>query len=241
VSTEARSSPAVRATAECLSVVVPTWNEVRELPALLASLAQQSAAHEVIVSDGESRDGTAELAAQLGARVVQARRGRGPQLASGARAARGELLVFLHADARLHAGALAAVARAFEDPALVAAGLRQHIDHGALFYRWVERAADLRVRRGWVYGDSGLCVRRSAYDAVGGFRELALFEDLDLARRLRRHGRVAQIPSAELTISPRRWEREGRLRRTLKNWALTALWLAGVDADRLARFYAPHE
>lgn len=221
-----------------VSIVVPTWNEGRTLPRLVASLACEEP-HELIVSDGGSPDGTAELAEQLGARVVRGARGRGAQLARGAELARAELLLFLHADTVLTPGSLGALARAFEDPALSAAGLRQSIEHEARFYRWVEGAADRRVRLGWVYGDSGLCVRRSAYDAVGGFRALALFEDLDLCARLRRHGRIALVPGARLTISPRRWEQEGRLRRTLKNWSLTLLFAAGIAPERLARHYPP--
>ncbi|HEX6886075.1 MAG TPA: TIGR04283 family arsenosugar biosynthesis glycosyltransferase [Planctomycetota bacterium] len=223
-----------------LSVVTPTWNEAGQLEALARSLAQQACAHEWIVSDGESPDGSAELAARLGARVLRGARGRGGQLARGAAAARGELLCFLHADARLAPGALAAVSAAFADPGVCAAGMRQRIEHPARFYRWIERAADRRVARGRVYGDSALCVRRAAYAAAGGFRAQPVFEDLDLARRLRREGRIVLVPGATVLCSPRRWEREGRLRRTLLNWALTGLWAAGVDSARLARFYAPH-
>jgi rSAM/selenodomain-associated transferase 2 len=221
------------------SVVVPTWNEAANLPELAGSLASQGREHEWIVADGGSTDVTAELAERLGARVVGGARGRGAQLASGARAASGELLLFLHADARLAPGALAALERAFADPRVIAAGMRQVIGHPAHFYRWVERAANRRVSFGWVYGDSGLCVRRAAYDGVGGFRELSLFEDLDLCARLRRGGRIAYVDRAEVACSPRRWEREGRVRRTVKNWVLTVLWAAGVDPARLARFYPP--
>lgn len=222
-----------------VSVVVPTWNEAANLASLAASLAAQPGVHEWIVVDGESRDGTPEVAARLGARVLRAPRGRGTQLARGAAAARGELLLFLHADMRLAPGAVAELERAFTDPAVIATGMRQVIEHEARFYRWVERAANRRVGLGWVYGDSGLCVRRASYDAVGGFRDLALFEDLDLSARLRRAGRIVLVPSAELRCSARRWEREGRLRRTFKNWALTALWALGVDPSRLARYYVP--
>jgi len=222
-----------------LSVVTPTWNEAGNLEALARSLAGQCE-HEWIVSDGGSPDGSAELAQRLGARVVRGPQGRGAQLARGARVARGELLCFVHADARLSPGALSAVADAFADPAVGAAGMRQRIDHPARFYRWIERAADRRVARGRVYGDSALCVRRATYTAAGGFREVALFEDLDLARRLRRFGRVVLVRGATVQCSPRRWEREGRLRRTLVNWLLTGLWAAGVDPARLARHYPPH-
>jgi rSAM/selenodomain-associated transferase 2 len=227
-----RDSPA-------LSVIVPTWNESTALEGVRESLAAQPE-HEWIVSDGGSPDGTAERAERLGARVVRAPRGRGAQLAAGAGAARGTLLCFLHADARLAAGALSAVQAAFAEPAVIAAGLHQEIDHPARFYRWVERAADRRVRWGWVYGDSALTVRREDYEAVGGFRPLALFEDLDLCARLRRRGRIVLVRAATVRCSARRWEHEGRLRRTFGNWALTALWAAGVAPERLARFYPPH-
>jgi rSAM/selenodomain-associated transferase 2 len=220
-----------------LSVVVPTWNEAGRLAGLVRSLEHQRVPLEWIVVDGGSSDGTADLARQLGARVVPARRGRGVQLAAGARLAQAELLTFLHADTWPGPGALDVVHRAFADPALEVAGMCQRIDHRAPFYRFVERAANRRVRSGWVYGDSGLTVRRATYEAVGGFREIALFEDLDLSARLRRRVRVALLREAELVVSARRWEREGRLRRTFSNWFLTGLWLAGVDPDRLARRY----
>src|SRR5262245_52545065 len=110
--------------------------ERETLPRLLASLARQELDHELVVSDGGSSDGTAELAERMGARVLRGPRGRGTQLARGARHATGELLLFLHADAELAPGALAAVARAFDDSGLVATGMRQTIAHGARFYRW---------------------------------------------------------------------------------------------------------
>jgi GT2 family glycosyltransferase len=135
------------------------------------------------------------------------------------------------------AGGPAALRRAFAEPALLAVGMRQRIDHPRGIYRWIEGAANARVRRGIVYGDSGLCVRRAAYAEVGGFRDLPLFEDLDLARRLRRAGAVRLVPEAELTISARRWEREGVLRRTFLNWGLTVAYLCGVAPARLVRYY----
>ncbi len=223
---------------ERLSVVIPTWNEAEHLPELLASLrSDPDAPEEIVVVDGGSSDSTREIAARSGARVLESLRGRGSQLARGAEAALGELLFFLHADARISPRALGALRASFRDPRLLAAGLHQRIDKAGLAYRVIERAADQRVRCGWVYGDSGLAVRRSAYEEVGGFRSLPLFEDLDLSRRLRRKGAVRIVPGAWLTISARRWEREGVLARTMKNWALTLAWLAGVDPVHLARYY----
>ena len=223
-----------------LSVIVPVLDEERWLPGLLASLAAGTRVpDEVIVVDGGSRDATTRLAAAAGARVLAAPRGRGAQLGEGARHAAGELLLFLHADMRLAPEALAAVVDAFADEGTIAAGLKQRIDATGRLYRMIEGAANRRVRRGSVYGDSGLAVRRAIYDEVGGFRALPLFEDLDLTRRLRRRGRIAFVDGARFTLSARRWEREGPVRRTVKNWALTLAWRAGVDPARLARYYLP--
>jgi len=225
--------------APVLSIVVPTLDEAANLPALWAALRAQGVPFEGLVSDGGSRDATCALARELGATLVEGQRGRGAQLARGAARARGELVLFLHADSRPGPGALAALVAAFAGRGLVAAGMRQRIDHPARFYRWVERAADRRVQRGIVYGDSGLCVRRAELEAVGGVPPLELFEDLELSRRLRRRGRIALVAEAELVISARRWERDGRLRRTLANRLLLGLYLLGVPARLLARAYRP--
>jgi rSAM/selenodomain-associated transferase 2 len=226
--------------APSLAVVVPTLNEREALPALVASLGAEGGPDELVVVDGGSDDGTQELARALGASVLASPCGRGAQLARGARAARSELLLFLHADMRVAPGALAAVRAAFRDPGVVASGLCQRVAAPGAFSRLVERAADARVRLGRVYGDSGLAVRRSAYDAVGGFREdLPLFEDLELSRRLRRAGRIVLV-DATLEVSGRRWRSEGALRCTLRNWALTAAWSLGVDPARLVRYYPPY-
>jgi rSAM/selenodomain-associated transferase 2 len=237
-----RSSPATapRPSRPTLSVVVPTLDEEERLPELLASLAASApdGPDEIVVADGGSRDRTVQVAERAGARVVRAPRGRGAQLAHGARATTGDVLLFLHADSRVSPTALAAVRSTLDGAsAPIAVGLRQRIEGRGALYRLIERGANLRVRLGIVYGDSGLAVRRGAYEAVGGFREVPLFEDLDLARRLRRRGPVRLAGAAVLTISARRWRRDGVLRRTLLNWCLTAAWLAGVDPARLARYY----
>lgn len=223
-----------------LGVVVPTLDEARCLPVLLESLARDpaEAPEELIVVDGGSRDQTRALAAAGGARVLQSAPGRGRQLALGGVEARSEVLLFLHADSRLEPGALAAIRTAFRSPGVVFAGLRQRIDAAARAYRWIEAAANQRVRRGMVYGDSGLCVRREPYLDLGGFRALELFEDLELSQRLRNQHPWAWIEAAELVISARRWEREGILRRSLKNQLLTLAWRLGVDPARLVRYYA---
>ena len=212
-----------------LGVVIPALNEASTLPRLLTQLAEDGA-ERVFVVDGGSSDGTAGLAREHGAEVLSSPRGRGTQLAAGARAALADgcdVLFFLHADCVPAAGAIGRLRGA----------MSQEIEGQGLFYRLVERAADARSRRGLVFGDSGLAVRASAYEAVGGFRPLPLFEDIDLTRRLREHGAVRLLSQATLRVSARRWQREGALRCTLRNWMLRTLYRAGVAPERCARLY----
>lgn len=229
-----------------LGVVVPTLDEAALIPALVRRLCHArgdplDCADQVIVADGGSRDDTADRARSAGARVILAARGRGQQLASGADAATTDLLLFLHADTCPDAGALRAVRAAFGDEAFTAGAMHQRIDAAGLFYRCVERAADGRVRRaGIVFGDSGLVVRRALYRAVGGFRSIPILEDVDLSRRLLRRARPQLIPGATLRVSARRWEREGALRTTLRNWILRLAYRFGTDPWLLERHYAPH-
>jgi len=228
-----------------IGVVIPTLDEVARLPRLLSRLLGADVdapdrADEVVVADGGSGDATGALAREHGARVVAAPRGRGAQLAAGAECVTADVLLFLHADCVPEPGALAVLRRAFADPVLDATAMRQRIAAPGAFYRLVEAAANARSRRGMVLGDSGLAVRRDLYHALGGFRSIGMFEDVELSRRLRRRCRVRYLAEARLSVSARRWQHEGALRCTMRNWVLRALYGAGVGPERLARFYPPH-
>jgi rSAM/selenodomain-associated transferase 2 len=196
------------------------------------------------VADGGSSDGTAELAAARGCTVVCSPPGRGRQLRAGVAASRGEWLLVLHADVRLSAAALSEAEAALSQPALGlppfrAASWPLAIDGDGSWFRWVERGAALRWRLfGLAYGDQGLLVTRSLYDAAGGYPDTRIMEDAALIRRI---GRLAVVRHFQRPIlaDPRRWRREGRVRATLRNWALLALFLAGVEPERLARWYLP--
>lgn len=226
-----------------LAVVMPTLDEAQQLPVQLDRLLEATdptdRADELIVADGGSRDATCALAQARGARVVQGPRGRGSQLAAGAQCARCDVLVFLHADNRLPPGALRALRSHFARATLGAAGLRQRIVAEGWFYRAVERAADRRVRRGVVYGDSTLCVRRELYERSGGFARVPLFEDLELSRRIAALARIELIDDVFVEVDARRWRREGALQTTLRNWALRAAYELGAAPERLARWYPP--
>ena len=222
-----------------LSIIIPALNEARALPLLLEDLKRIALPHEIIVADGGSTDGTPALAAKAGARVVTAPRGRGAQMHAGALQSRGEILCFLHADVRMPAAAIGAMSAAVSGPMGTIHAFRLRIDAAGLGYRLIEIGANLRSRMlGLPYGDQGLIVRRDLYDRAGGFLALPLMEDVTLVRALARLAPV-RLLDAPILVSARRWEREGRASRTIRNWTLILAWLLGASPERLAKWYRP--
>jgi rSAM/selenodomain-associated transferase 2 len=223
-----------------VSVVVPVLDEARALPGLLDHLAGLPGRWEVVVCDGGSRDGSAELARghSLGPRVVSAPRGRAAQQNAGAAAATGEVLVFLHADSRLPEDAYSSLAGALRDPGCPGGNFAVRFDGGDRFSRGLTRWYAVQRRFGVYYGDSTLWLRRAEWDASGGFPPLAILEDLALVRKLERHGRTACLPGPALT-SPRRWRALGWWRTGLAWTVIRWAWMAGVPAERLAALYRP--
>ena len=216
-----------------LTVVVPVLNEASVLAASLQALAPlRRAGHEVIVVDGGSEDASAAIAAALADRVLQAPRGRAAQMNAGARAASGDVLVFLHADTRLPADAEKSVATASMQHAWGRFDVEIEGRHPAL--RLVAAAMNLRSRlTGIATGDQAMFVRRADFP---GFPEIALMEDVALSRLLKRLGRPACLASRVRT-SGRRWESRGVLRTVLLMWRLRLLYALGVAPERLARRY----
>jgi rSAM/selenodomain-associated transferase 2 len=225
-----------------IGVVIPTLDEEQRLPGLLGDLRclARAVALDVVVADGGSSDATVAAAARGGARVLATSRGRAHQLNAGAAAAPGEWLLFLHADSRLPAAARRALLAALVDePDLDAAVFRFAIDLPAPWKRFIELGQALRQRLyGLPYGDQGLLVRRTLFQAVGGYADLPLLEDVALIRALRRRGVAIRMLPAALVTSGRRYRAHGVVRTWLLNVALISLYLIGVPARRLARWRA---
>ncbi len=218
-----------------VAVIIPTLNAASPLPATLAALDGFGS---VVVADGGSTDGTRDLARAAGALVLKAPRGRGPQLAAGAAATDAPWLLFLHADTRLGVGWRDAVERFVVEPGNAnRAGyfrLRFASEHPAA--RRVERLAAWRARIiGLPYGDQGLLIARSLYEALGGYRPLPLMEDVDFARRIGRD-RLVELP-AEAVTSATRYERDGWWARPARNLACLSLYFAGVPPRLIKRMY----
>jgi rSAM/selenodomain-associated transferase 2 len=218
-----------------VSIIIPTLNEENCVAETLRSLRRQHP-QEIIVADGGSTDATRDLAGAAD-RVIQAPRGRARQMNAGATHARGDVLLFLHADCLLEDDALREAERLLRRPNVIAGCFRMRVRAAGALYRSIDACATARVRlTGLVYGDQGLFLRRRDFEQLGGFPPLALMEDLFFSRQLCRHGRVA-VAWRRIYVSPRRWQRTGVVRQTLRNWALTALAAAGVAPDRLAAYY----
>jgi len=219
-------------------VIVPTLNAADTLPGLIEQLRTSAIVKEVIVADGGSSDETVPIAAAAGARVIEAARGRGIQLAAGADGSAGDWLLFLHADCRLAPEWESAVAALVVAPeATGRAGYFDFaLDDTAPAARRLERIVAWRCRvLALPYGDQGLLIARSLYRAVGGFAPLPLMEDVDLVRRLGRR-RLTRI-GARCISSPTRYRREGYWRRPLRNLFCLSLYFAGVSPYRILRLY----
>lgn len=220
-----------------LSVVIPALNESENIVQAVSS-AFAAGANEVIVVDGGSRDDTVEKASAAGAICLDSPPGRARQLHHGATRARGDVLVFLHADNWFGKDAFSPI---LNDDQLVCGAFCQHIDSNRRIYRWLEWGNGLRVRWfGSAYGDQGIFVRRATYEDTGGFfPDVPLMEDVLLMRQLKRRHRVTLLPGP-LHVSARRWQKYGPLRQTLRNWCLISAFRLGVSPSRLARFYKRH-
>ena len=216
-----------------LSVIVPTLNAASTLEDCLARL---SGVRDVVVVDGGSSDSTQAIAAGAGARLVVTEPGRGAQLRLGAEAARGDWLLFLHADTLLAPDWLEAVRDHVETEPEKAGCFRFRLDARAWQARLIEAGVALRV---WVlglpYGDQGLLVPRPLYERVGGYAAVPLMEDVDLVRRIGRL-RLRILPADALT-SALRWRRDGWFRRSARNLSCLLLHRFGMSEERLARLY----
>jgi rSAM/selenodomain-associated transferase 2 len=220
-----------------LSAVVPVWNEERQLGEMLARLKRVPEVVEIIVADGGSTDGTRVVAASAGARVVEAGRGRGLQLATGAEAAVGDVVWLVHADTWVEPEAGAALIRCLRDPLVVGGGCWKTFRDGA----WVMRGSRIRcwLRLWWngrVLGDQAMFVRREVLKEVGGVPRQPLLEELELCRRLRRVGRLALAGTA-VSTSARRFREQGVWRTW---WLMGRIWRdyrRGVSPEELVERY----
>jgi rSAM/selenodomain-associated transferase 2 len=202
----------------------------------LAAIQALAGDLEIIVVDGGSRDDTVGIARRLGAACVVAPPGRAAAMNRGAALARGEALLFLHADTRLPPDAHLRISSALARPGVVGGCFRLSFDSPRRMLAVYAYFTRFRFRL-FHYGDAAYFIRADAFRRLGGYREYPVMEDLDLWLRMRGCGRAVVLPSSVLT-SARRYERRGALRQQALNVTLVLLFVLGVDPRRLKRFYA---
>jgi rSAM/selenodomain-associated transferase 2 len=226
------------AESSALSIVVPALNEAGGIVATLAALAPLRARGvEVVLVDGGSEDATASLAGAWCDRVVTAPRGRAEQMNAGARAARGRLLLFLHADTVLPEEADRLIIRSLDARGYRWGRFDVRIRGASRWLPLVAASMNLRSRlTGIATGDQAMFCTRQAFDAAGGFPGIALMEDIELSARLRRLGAPACL-DARVTTSGRRWDRDGAWRTILLMWRLRLAHFLGASPEALARRY----
>ena len=221
-----------------VSILVPTLDEERALPATLDALAALPGRFEVVVADGGSRDATTTVARSHPAvsRVVEASAGRAAQLNAAARVATGDVLLFLHADSRLPCDAYASLADAWRTAGVVGGNFALRFDGDGAFERVLAGVYRFQRGHGFYYGDSAIWVRRDVFEQLDGYREIPIMDDYDFVRRLERRGRTRCLPGPA-TTSARRWRAIGIPRTVLAWFLIRWLYVGGVSPARLARLY----
>ncbi|MBA4147655.1 MAG: TIGR04283 family arsenosugar biosynthesis glycosyltransferase [Verrucomicrobia bacterium] len=212
-----------------ISVVIPTLNEAEHLPLTLERIRANAAAHEVIVADGGSTDATLQVAMRRGAKVVCSDKGRARQMNAGAQVAMGNILLFLHADTQIHPGGLRQIEEALKETRIVGGGFARKFDSDSLFLRCTCAVATMRCSLfGWFLGDQGIFVRRDVFEQLGGFKEMAAFEDVDFSRRLAGSGRTVTLKPAVIS-SARRFSQRGPFLTTCRDLWMTCKYVGGKN------------
>lgn len=223
-----------------LSIIIPALNEGPQILPLLDHLTTlaEGVPYEVIVVDGDPKGSTLQYL-PIQVQGILAPVGRGSQMNAGATIAQAPTLLFLHADTLLPDRAFTHIQQALKQAPAGAFDLG--IDSPRPSLKWIGRVASWRSRLTRIpYGDQAIFIRRSTFMAVGGFPDIPIMEDVALMQALKRHRIPIWIVRDRVSVSPRRWEQEGMITCTLRNWMILSLYYLGVSPDRLWWWYRPH-
>ena len=219
-----------------ISIIVPVFNEAPLIELFLRHLRERASDAEIIVADGGSSDGTADLGSDSYNHLVVSERDRAMQMNAGAGAAHGDILWFVHVDAEVPRGCLEKIQRIMHDPKVVGGFFRIRLPRSWV-YRFTDSFAHYAgILLGMRCGDHGIFCRRTVFVDVGGFPEVPLMEDVEFFRLLRRRGRVV-CSEKRILVNPRRYETVGRVRLTLAYGLIAMLYIFGVPLSKLASLY----
>jgi rSAM/selenodomain-associated transferase 2 len=219
-----------------ISIVIPVLNEAATITTALTNIKNITES-EIIVVDGGSQDETVELARFLGVKVILSAPGRARQMNAGAEVAKGDLLLFLHADTRLPADFETLICQTLLRSSVVAGAFELQIDARLLGLRLIEKMANWRSHFcSLPYGDQAIFLKAEIFHRVGGFPDLPIMEDFEFIRQLKRLGRIAIVPKPVIT-SGRRWQKLGAIRTTAINQLVIVAYFLGVSPRRIACWY----
>ncbi len=223
-----------------ISIIIPVFHETalicETLEAITALNASRTA--EVIVVDGTPDGSTISRLGGYAVETISSHRGRSLQMNAGARRARGEILLFLHADTRLPQDALQLIKSRLSRPEIAAGAFDLGIDSKKPVFRIIEKMANRRSRFTRIpYGDQAIFIKKGVFHALGGYAPIAIMEDIELMRRVKKTGGKITLIGEKIWTSPRRWEQEGIVSCTLRNWLLAGAFYLGVSPEKLKPFY----
>ena len=221
-----------------ISIIIPTIDEANNLPLLLSDLSNIQEEREILIIDCGSKDKTADIASIYGAKVYHSlERNRGLQLDIGAKNAKGEWLIFLHADTRLTQNWFTKIKSVIEGDKNFIYYFKFKVNDKKIIYRFLEILVNFRSKLfKQPYGDQGLIIHRSIYLKNNGFRKLPIMEDLDFFRRLNNKKDLKQLNLPILTSS-RKWEKTNIFLQALRNWNFRRRWLKGESTKSIYSDY----
>ena len=222
------------------SIIVPVLHESDTINSLIEHLdrLEYDAGHEIIVADGSPDRDTIQAIGRKSVIKIVAPKGRARQMNAGASVAKGEILIFLHADTELLRDALTKIDTAMAQTHYIGGAFELDIKSERFMFKLLSRWASIRCHLTRIpYGDQAIFIKRDYFNTIGGYRDIPLMEDVELMRRIQRRGDKICILRDRVTTSPRRWEQEGFIYVNLRNAALFTMYLLGVSPEKLASFY----
>jgi rSAM/selenodomain-associated transferase 2 len=224
-----------------ISIIIPVFNEPYIINKTIEHLNCLCTTKriEIIVVDGHILQTTLKAVKDKKVQKISSPKGRGIQMNAGAKVASGQILLFLHADTYLDKNAPEIIIKTLHDHSTVAGAFDLGIRSHKAVFRLIEKMVYFRSRLTRIpYGDQGIFIKRQFFETLGGYSAIPVMEDVDLMRRVKKTGGKIAIVSRKIFTSPRRWEKEGVLFCTLRNWTLILFYLTGVPAEKLSKFYA---
>lgn len=234
-----------------ISIIMPTLNEGKEIEGALQNVSALKGDFEFIVVDGGSTDRTREIAEKY-TTVIASDKGRAKQMNAGARRAKGDILLFLHADCQLPPHALGEIERSFNGKGhnskghngkghngkeIVGGALKFHLDDDSSSFKFLSFSSNLRASISKTFtGDFGQFIKKSAFDKIGGFNEIELMEDIDICKRLKKEGKLVQA-NAKIISSARRFKKQGALKTWTHMQVNRFLYFFGTSPKKLSKFY----